>query len=67
MARKRKLTEDEMIVFGKMCGCDKCKYCNAWSREQTIQAMLNEVSRGKQIAETARKELIESWRKQDGY
>lgn len=67
MPRKRKLTEDEMIVFGKLCGCDKCKYCDAWSREQTMQAMLDEVSRGKEIAEAARRKQMEKWRNQNGY
>lgn len=64
MSKKRKPTEDEMIVFGKLCGCDKCKYCNAWSHERTMLAMVEEVRRGKEIAEAYRQEQLTKWREQ---
>jgi DNA repair photolyase len=59
MPRKRKPTEDERIVLGKICGCGKCKYCYAWQHEQTMQAMLDQVRQGKEIAEAARQEWID--------
>jgi len=59
MGKKRKPTEDERIVLGKVCGCGKCQYCFAWQVEQTAQAMLDQVRQGKEIAEAARREFIE--------
>jgi hypothetical protein len=58
MPRKRKPTEDEMIVFGKLCGCERCKYCDAWGEERLMQRMVDEVRRGKEIAEAARADII---------
>jgi len=59
MGKKRKPTEDEMIVFGKLCGCERCKYCDAWGHERLMQRMADEVRRGKEIAEDARKEWLD--------
>ena len=59
MPRKRKLTDEESIAFGKLCGCGRCRYCYDWQYEQLMQHMADEVRRGKEIAEDARKEWLD--------
>jgi sulfatase maturation enzyme AslB (radical SAM superfamily) len=59
MPRKRKLTDEESIAFGKLCGCNRCRYCYDWQHEQLMQRMEDEVRRGKEIAEDARKEWLD--------
>ncbi len=58
MARRKKPTVDEAIVFGKLCGCGKCKFCMTWQHEQVLLDMVDQVRRGKQIAESAREEIL---------
>lgn len=62
MARRKRPTEDERIVFGKLCGCGKCAFCMAWEHEQILQRMDDEVRRGVEIATTAREELVRKWK-----
>jgi hypothetical protein len=64
MARRKKPTVDEAIVFGKLCGCGKCRFCQAWQDEETILHMLDQVRRGKQIAESAREEVLRNLKKE---
>jgi hypothetical protein len=59
MGKKRKLTDEESIAFGKLCGCGRCRYCYDWQHEQLMQRMADEVRRGKEIAEDARKEWLD--------
>jgi hypothetical protein len=47
------------LALAKICGCGRCKYCDALSTELTMQAMEDEVRRGKEIAEEARKEFLD--------
>ena len=60
MGKKRNPTEDERIVLGKICGCGKCEYCEALSAELTMQAMVDEVRRGKETAQAAREEFLKT-------
>lgn len=63
MPRKRELTSDERIAFGKLCGCEKCMYCYDWQLEKIWQSMSDEVHRGKEVAEEARVNIINELRK----
>jgi hypothetical protein len=66
MTRRKRTPKprESTLALGRICGCDRCKYCEALSAELTVQAMVKEVSRGKQIAEAHREELLNKWRKQ---
>jgi pyruvate-formate lyase-activating enzyme len=45
------------IALAKMCGCDKCKYCQAWSEEQTWLGMKRMVDEARQAKEAERNTL----------
>ncbi len=62
MARRKKPTVDEAIVFGKLCGCGKCYFCMTWKHEQVLLSMEDEVRRGVQIATSAREEMLRKWK-----
>ena len=36
---KKHREEQEAIMFGKMCGCGKCRYCDIYRREQVWEHM----------------------------
>jgi len=62
--RKRKHVpkpRESTLALGKICGCGSCRYCNALLRELTLQSMVEEVSRSKQIAEAHREEQLKKW------
>jgi len=56
---------ESTLALGKICGCGKCRYCRAWQGEQTILAMVDEVRRGKEIAQAYREKELNKWRDQD--
>jgi hypothetical protein len=59
--RKQKFTQEEMIMFGKMCGCEKCKFCIAWQQERVWLSMVDEVEKGKERAKQAQLHIKEGW------
>ncbi len=46
------------LALGKICGCGKCRYCLALQHEEMLLDMVDQVRRGKQIAESAREEIL---------
>ncbi len=64
MHKRKRVPKPRETTFalGKICGCGSCRYCHAWQREQTVLAMLDEVRRGREIAEAAREEQLKNWR-----
>lgn len=64
MHRKRPpKPRESTLALGKICGCGKCRYCGALSTELTLQAMVEEVRQGKEIAEKSREAKLKEWRK----
>lgn len=64
MHRKRPpKPRESTLALGKICGCGKCRYCEALSAELTLQAMVEEVRQGKEIAEKSREAKLKEWRK----
>ena len=63
MGKKREvpLTHEEMLMFGKMCGCEKCKFCEVLAQEKIWLSMVKEVKNSKRRAEEARKAISEGW------
>lgn len=59
--RKKQFTQEEMILFGKMCGCEKCRFCDAWNEERQWINMVEIVERGKEVAEKHREEIKKGW------
>lgn len=59
--RKPKLTREEKLMFGRMCGCGKCKFCYAWQQEKVWLNMIEEVEKGKERAKQAREHIKEGW------
>lgn len=51
------------LALGKICGCGKCRYCSVLATELTLQAMVEEVRQGKEIAERSREDKLKEWRK----
>lgn len=59
--KRKKFTPEEMIMFGKMCGCEECKFCDAWQQEKIVLGMVEMVKNSKRTAEEARKAITEGW------
>lgn len=59
MQNEQPLTRDERIALGKICGCERCAYCFEWRIERVTLDMMEEISRGKEIAEQARQEWLD--------
>ena len=51
------------LALGKICGCEKCKYCKALAHELVVQEMLVMVAHGPDIARAAREEKLKEWSK----
>lgn len=56
---------ESTLALGKICGCGGCKYCQAWHREEVMRKMVEEVRRGKEIAQAYREKELNKWREQD--
>jgi hypothetical protein len=52
------LTKEERIALGKLCGCERCVYCEEWRVERVTLNMLDMVKRAKEIAEEGRREWM---------
>lgn len=59
--KQEELTLEEKIMFGKMCGCGACKFCEEWRHEQVMQHIEELVRNGKRIAEEGREEARKEW------
>ena len=55
------LTHEEILAFGKMCGCGECRFCHAYEQERIWKKMVKEVKRGKEVAEKHREEIKKGW------
>lgn len=60
-----KLSREEEIALGQICGCENCKYCYTFRIEQVHREMEEMVHNGKDIAERSRNEFLQKWKEKN--